>query len=95
MSLVCYKLKNSSYEEYVRGVRYIFKVHPRLRENYDSPEHYITYFYPSFENECKKDYWVYPLIMRVVDDSSLCNGTDMTERFKSAKVIGCNNLGRM
>lgn len=95
MTLVCYKLKNSSYEEYVRGVKYIFKKHPKLRESYDTPERYISYSYSGFVSDCRRGYWVYPLIMRVVDDSSLCNGTDMTERIKNAKVIGCNILGRM
>lgn len=95
MSTISYKLKNNSCEEYVRCVKFLFKKHPKLRESYDTPEQYIACFYPSFENECRKNYWVYPLIMRVVDDSSLCNGTDMTERIKNAKVIGCNSLGRM
>lgn len=95
MSLICYKLKNNSHEEYVRGVRYIFKKHPQLCESYVSADKYVAAFYSGFVSDCRRGCWLYPLVMRVMDDKYLANGTDQLERYKSAKLIGCNSLGRM
>lgn len=95
MTTICYQLKNNSHEAYINGVRHIFKKHPQLCESYGSAEQYVSLFYSGFVSDCRRDCWLFPLVMRVIDDRYLANGTDQLERYKSAILIGCNNLGRM
>lgn len=95
MVTINYLLKNDSREEYIKGVKHIFKKHPLLCENYVSAERYIDTFYSGFVSDCRRRFWSYPLVMRVIDDKYLANGSDSIERYKSAIPIGCNILGRM
>lgn len=95
MSIIYYQLKNNSREEYIKGVKYIFKKHPQLCESYYSADKYIAIFYSAFVTDYQEGLWKYPLVMRVIDDRYLAHGTDFPEKYKSVGLVGCNNLGEM